>query len=45
MHQLVDEDVAMIPLAGLYRIYGMHKSVTGFTPHPSFLQLRWDTVA
>ncbi|MDQ3898833.1 MAG: ABC transporter substrate-binding protein [Actinomycetota bacterium] len=45
MHQLVDEDVAVIPLGGLFRIYGMEKTVTGFVPHPSFLQLRWDTVA
>jgi peptide/nickel transport system substrate-binding protein len=44
MHQLVDEDVAVIPLAGLYRIYGMKKDVTGFVSHPSFLQVRWDTV-
>ncbi len=44
LHQLIDEDVAMIPLAGLYRIYGMKSDVTGFVAHPSFLQVRWDTV-
>lgn len=31
----IDEEAAMIPVAGLKRIYGMKKSVQGFSAHPS----------
>lgn len=44
MHEAIDEQAAIIPLAGIYRIYGMKKSVKNFTPHPSFLNVRWDGV-
>lgn len=44
MHVLVDEEVAAIPLAGLYRIYAMTDRVRGFAAHPSRLNQRWDTV-
>lgn len=45
MHQLIDVDKVVIPLAGLFQIYGMKKNVQGFTPHPSFISLRWDGVS
>ncbi|MDP9071410.1 MAG: ABC transporter substrate-binding protein [Actinomycetota bacterium] len=44
LHQGIDEQAAVIPLAGIYRIYGMKNSVKNFTPHPSFLNVRWDDV-
>ncbi|MDQ3898064.1 MAG: ABC transporter substrate-binding protein [Actinomycetota bacterium] len=45
MHQLIDADHVVIPLAGLFQIYGAKKTVQGFTPHPSFISLRWDGVS
>ena len=45
MHQLIDVDKVVIPLAGLFQMYGMKKTVQGFTPHPSTISLRWDTVS
>jgi peptide/nickel transport system substrate-binding protein len=45
MHQLIDVDQVVIPLAGLFQIYGLKKNVQGFTPHPSFISLRWDGVS
>ena len=44
MHEIVDQDAVVIPLAGIYRIYGLNKKVQGFTPHPSFLNVRWPEV-
>lgn len=41
---LVDEEAIAIPLAGLKRIYAMREDVRGFTPHPSLLNQRWDTI-
>ncbi|MGI8549954.1 MAG: ABC transporter substrate-binding protein, partial [Dehalococcoidia bacterium] len=35
MHQLIDLDVAVIPIAGYFRIYAMKDKVQGFVPHPS----------
>ncbi len=45
MHQIIDEDAIVMPLAGIYRIYGLKKTVQGFTPHPSSLMVRWDGVS
>lgn len=44
MHQLVDVEVAAIPLAGIFRIYGMQDAVEGLQPHPSSTNQRWSTV-
>lgn len=44
MHQLIDVDAAVIPLNGVFRIYGLNKKVQGFTPHASFLNVRWEGV-
>lgn len=45
MREAVDEQAVIIQLAGIFRIYGMKKSVQGFVPHPSFLNVRWDGVS
>ena len=45
MHQFIDVDVSAVPLAGVFRIYGMRKGVQGFVAHPAFLHVRWDTVS
>jgi len=44
MHQLVDVEVAALPLAGISRIYAMNDRVRGFVPHPSRLNQDWSTV-
>lgn len=44
MHILNDEEAIVIPLSGLRRIYAMSDRVRGFTPHPSQLNQRWDTL-
>ncbi len=44
MHELVDNEVGGIPLAGVYRIYAMKDNVQGFEPHPSSTNQRWSTV-
>jgi peptide/nickel transport system substrate-binding protein len=45
MHEFIDVQTAAIPLAGVYRVYGLSKKVKGFVPHPAFLHVRWDTVS
>ncbi len=45
MHELIDVQAAVLPLAGIYRIYGLNKKVKGFVPHPATLHVRWDTVS
>jgi ABC-type transport system substrate-binding protein len=44
MHQLIDIDVAAIPLAGTFRLYAMKDEVEGFVAHPSGINQRWDNV-
>ncbi|MFN2455254.1 MAG: ABC transporter substrate-binding protein [Pyrinomonadaceae bacterium] len=44
-HIIVDEEAIAVPLAGLKRIYAMRDDVRGFTPHPSLLNQRWDTIS
>jgi peptide/nickel transport system substrate-binding protein len=41
LNELITNQVTFIPLAGIYRIYGMKSSVQGFVPHPSFLNVSW----
>ncbi len=45
MDYIIDEQAVILPLAGIYRIYGMKDSVEGFEPHASFLNVRWDGVS
>jgi hypothetical protein len=45
MDLLFDQEVKIIPLAGLSRVYAMKKGVAGFTPpHPAESHLNWSTV-
>ena len=44
MQVLVSDEVAAIPLAGIYRIYAMTDKVRGFDPHPSRNNQWWNTV-
>lgn len=44
MHVLVDEEVAVVPMAGTFRVWAMKDTVEGFMPHPSGINQRWDTV-
>ena len=44
MHELVDNEVGGIPLAGVYRTYAMKDDVQGLEPHPSSTNQRWSTV-
>ncbi|MEO5580140.1 MAG: ABC transporter substrate-binding protein [Gemmatimonadaceae bacterium] len=44
MNVLVNEEVAAIPLAGIYRIYAMSDKVRGFDAHPSRNNQWWNTV-
>jgi ABC-type transport system substrate-binding protein len=41
LNELITNQVTFVPLAGIYRIYGMKSSVQGFKPHPSFLNVSW----
>lgn len=45
LHLLIDQDAIVIPLAGIFRIFATKKSVMGFEPHPSRLQIRWEGVS
>lgn len=44
MHELVDVEVAAIPLSGGYRMFAMNENVQGLIPHPSNTNQRWSTV-
>lgn len=44
MHELVDEQVVVIPLAGLYNIWAGRAEVKGFQPHASRVNTQWNTV-
>lgn len=44
IHQLVDVERVVVPLIGLQRIWGMEADVSGFSPHPSLTNQRWETV-
>jgi peptide/nickel transport system substrate-binding protein len=44
MHIAVDEVVAAVPIAGIFRIWGLSKEVAGFVPHPSEVNQKWNDV-
>jgi peptide/nickel transport system substrate-binding protein len=44
MAEIIDNQAAVIPLNGIFRIYGLKKGVQGFQPHASFLNVRWEGV-
>ena len=41
LDEAITNNVSLVPLAGTYRLYGMKRSVQGFIPHPSFLNVNW----
>lgn len=41
MAELVNEEVAVVPLAGVYPIFAMRPEVQGFEAHPSRITHRW----
>ena len=45
MHEFIDVQTVGIPLAGIYRIYGLNKKVKGFVPYPAFLHVHWAGVS
>ncbi|MDQ3980647.1 MAG: ABC transporter substrate-binding protein [Actinomycetota bacterium] len=44
MHELVDNEIGGVVLAGGYRVYALKNKVNGFEPHPSSTNQRWRTV-
>jgi peptide/nickel transport system substrate-binding protein len=44
MHLAVDEVVAVVPIAGIKRVWGLRSNVRGFVPHPSDISQQWDEV-
>jgi peptide/nickel transport system substrate-binding protein len=45
MKVLIDDEFVVIPLAGVFRIYGTTANVEGFEPHPSGLNQLWTGVS
>lgn len=44
MQLLIDQEAIVIPVAGLFRLYGMKASVQGLNPHPSQTNQWWNSV-
>lgn len=44
IHVAIDEEAALIPVAGLFRLYAVKKEVEGFVPHPSSTNQIWSQV-
>lgn len=44
MRVLIEQQTIAFPLAGVYRIYGLKKSLNGFAPHPAIQYLDWRNV-
>ena len=45
MKVLIDEQFVVVPLAGVYRLYGLAATVEGFEAHPTQFQQRWENVS
>ena len=41
LDEAITNQVSIIPMAGVFRIYGLKSTVQGFVPHPSFLNVNW----
>lgn len=41
MHVLIDEEVAVVPIAAIYNIFAMKEEVQGLEPHPSRINTSW----
>ena len=44
IHIAVDVEAVNIPVAGVFRLYALKKSVNGFMPHPSQTNQSWARV-
>lgn len=44
MHLALDQTVAAVPIAGIYRIWGLRSNVKGFAPSASEVQQTWASV-
>lgn len=42
---LIDDEFVVIPIAGVYRLFGVSASVTGVVPHPSGVNQKWTSVS
>ncbi|MCL6612812.1 MAG: ABC transporter substrate-binding protein [Peptococcaceae bacterium] len=42
LHQAIDEETALIPVALLSNVYAANSRVKGFVPHPSNVSTRWE---
>lgn len=45
MKVLIDDEFVVIPIAGIYRIFGLNQKVQGFEAHPSGVNQSWAGVA
>lgn len=45
MQLIIDEEHIVIPIAGIYRIWGHSDAVLGFSAHPSGVNQRWNLVS
>jgi hypothetical protein len=45
MHILIDQQKVVIPVAGVFRIYGLSTKVQGFQPNPSQTNQDWTSVS
>lgn len=41
MHVVIDEEVAVVPIAAIYNIFAMKEEVQGLEPHPSRINTSW----
>jgi peptide/nickel transport system substrate-binding protein len=41
MDEAITNQAVIVPMAGVFRTYGMKSTVQGFIPHPSFLNVNW----
>ncbi len=41
MDEAITNQAVIIPMAGIFRTYGLKSTVQGFIPHPSFLNVNW----
>jgi len=44
MRVVIDEEDIVIPIAGIFRLYGLADKVQGFEAHPSSVSQRWEDV-
>lgn len=45
MQLIIDQENIVIPVAGIFRIYGHVDSISGFEPHPSSVNQRWNSLS